>query len=155
MDGWRCNTGRRASKKSLGGDCRWVVSTGMLMLRRKPCLFVGWTGQEVDAASGHTLTHVKQEGRRTVGDKHLNEGGGLVQGHVGRGDVQAQPGRLLPLQAAGALPLWFSHLLCPPPGLPAARRQETTGSFAFCDSPSSCGAELHHKMALMFFFPLA
>lgn len=61
MDGWRCNTGRRASKKSLGGDCRWVVSTGMLMLRRKPCLFVGWTGQEADAASGHTLTHVGRE----------------------------------------------------------------------------------------------
>lgn len=67
MDGWRCNTGRRASKKSLGGDCRWVVSTGMLMLRRKPCLFVGWTGQEADAASGHALTHVGREdcGRHT------------------------------------------------------------------------------------------
>lgn len=43
MDDWRCRTGRRASKKSRGGDCRWEVSTGMLMLRRNPCLFTGCT----------------------------------------------------------------------------------------------------------------
>lgn len=111
--------------------------------------------RRLDGTGGRTrrqdtlLTHVRED---CVGDRHLNEGGGLVQGHVGRGDVQAQPWRLLPLQAAGALPLWFSHLLRPPPGLPAARRQETTRSFAFRDSPSSRGAELHHKMALMFSF---
>lgn len=90
-------------------------------------------------------------------DKHLNEGAGLVQGHVGRGDVQAQPGRLLPLQAAGALPLRFSHLLCPPPGLPAARRQETGDNGLICflrftiisqrRTPSQDGARV--------FFPLA
>lgn len=101
--------------------------------------------------SVRTHFNARETGGREDCGRHLNEGGGLVQGHVGRGDVQAQPGRLLPLQAAGALPLWFSHLLCPPPGLPAARRQETTGSFAFCDSPSSRGAELHHKMALVAF----
>lgn len=57
MDGWRCKTGRRVSKKSLGGDCRWVVSTGMLILRRKPCLLVGWMGEGADVASGQVRTN--------------------------------------------------------------------------------------------------
>lgn len=62
--------------------------------------------------------------------KHLDESGGLVEGHLSGGDVQSEPGRLLPLQAAGALPLWFSHVLCPTPGLPATRRQE--GELVIC-----------------------
>lgn len=126
MDGWRCKTGRRASKKSRGGDCRWVVSTGMLMLRRKPCLFVGWMGKEArGAASGQVRTDINAhsiEGKEILEDKHLNKSGGLVQRHLSRGNVQPEPGRLLPLQAAGALPLWFSHVLCPTPGLPATWR---------------------------------
>ena len=36
MEDWRWKAGLRVSKKSRGGDWRWVVSTGMLMLRRKP-----------------------------------------------------------------------------------------------------------------------
>lgn len=127
MEGWRCKTGRRVSKKSRGGDCRWVVSTGMLMLRRKPCLLVGWVGKEAHAASGQVRTnrevHPIKE-KEIVEDKHLNKSGGLVERHLSRGNVQSEPGRLLPLQAAGALPLRFSHVLCPTPGLPATRRQE-------------------------------
>lgn len=45
MDDWRCKTGRRVSKNSRGGDWRWDVSTGMLILRRNPCLFTGWAGK--------------------------------------------------------------------------------------------------------------
>lgn len=127
MDGWRCKTGRRASKKSRGGDCRWVVSTGMLILRRKPCLFVGWMGKKAYVASGQVRTNIKaheREGKEIVEGKHLNKSGGLVERHLSGGDVQPEPGRLLPLQAAGALPLWFSHALCPTPGLPATWRQD-------------------------------
>lgn len=55
MDDWRCKTGRRLSKRSRGGDWRWEVSTGMLMLRRNPCLFTGYT------RTGHVRTKVSTQ----------------------------------------------------------------------------------------------
>lgn len=56
--------------------------------------------------------------------EHLNKSGRLVEWHLSRGNVQSEPGRFLPLQAAGALPPWFSHVLCPTPGLPATQTEK-------------------------------
>lgn len=151
MEGWRCKTGRRGSKKSRGGDCRWVVSTGMLMLRRKPCLLVGWTGKEARQASGRGGTNIKAHSRKGKGTpQHLNKGGGLVERHLSRGNVQSEPGRLLPLQAAGALPLRFSHVLRASPGLPATRRQEE-GCRLVSNRPV-VGTQPHHKTVLSGFW---
>lgn len=58
-------------------------------------------------------------------ERHLDEGGRLVQRHLSRGNVQPQPGRFLPLQAAGALAPWFSHVPCRTLGLPAAEVEES------------------------------
>ena len=126
MDDWRCKTGRRVSKKSRGGDWRWEVSTGMLMLRRNPCLFTGCTRHDT-RPKGKVKTQVRTKIMlRAViwqREEHLNKSGMLVQWHLSCGNVQSEPRRFLPLQAAGALPPWFSHVLCPSPGLPATERE--------------------------------
>ena len=57
---------------------------------------------------------------------YLNEGGRLVERHRRRGNVQFEPWRFLPLQAAGALPPWFSHAPCPAPRLPATHKTNNT-----------------------------
>lgn len=59
-----------------------------------------------------------------VGGRHLDEGGRLVQRHLSRGNVQPEPGRFLPLQAAGALAPRFSHVPCGALGLPAEEGEE-------------------------------
>lgn len=53
MDDWRCKTGRLVSKRSRGGDWRWEVSTGMLILRRNPCLFTGCMGKDAQGKCEH------------------------------------------------------------------------------------------------------
>lgn len=77
----------------------------MLTLRRNPCLFTGYTEKQ---RMGEQLTQVvaemKGKGEEEFSDRHLDKSGRLVQRHLGRGNVQSEPRRFLPLQAAGALP---------------------------------------------------
>lgn len=85
------------------------------------------TGTEGRSVNGKSVTKTNDSQDRESGihreTAHLNESGRLVERHLCGGNVQSEPGRFLPLQAAGALPPWFSHVLSPTPVLPAARME--------------------------------